>query len=388
MNTQDKFMQLALELALKGKGRTSPNPMVGAVVVKDSKVVGCGYHRRVGGPHAEVFALNMAKGEAKGASLYVNLEPCSVFGRTPPCVEKIISRGISEVIIAMEDPNPLNNGKGIKLLRSSNIKVKVGILRKDAVKINEVFIKYITKRLPFLTVKIAQSLDGKIATKTGDSQWITGSCARRYVHQLRRETDAILVGVNTIIKDNPLLRSRLRYAKNISKEAQPIKIVVDSRLKTPPHARIFGQESPAKVIIATTKCAPPKKIKQLSKYAEIIAFSTQDNRVNPVRDFATSGSKKDISNRVNLQDLMRTLAEREITSVFVEGGGELTASLLKEKLVDKVLFFIAPKIVGGREAITSVEGEGILKVSQAIKLKDIEITRFGEDILFQAYPVY
>ncbi len=381
MNTEEKFIQLALELALKGKGRTSPNPMVGAVVVKGSKVVGCGYHRRVGGPHAEVSALNMAEGKAKGASLYVNLEPCSVFGRTPPCVEKIISSGISEVIIAMEDPNPLNNGRGIKLLRSSGIKVKVGILKKGAIKINEVFIKYITKRLPFLTVKIAQSLDGKIATKGGDSQWITGSRARRYVHQLRRETDAVLVGVNTIIKDNPLLTSRLRYAKNISEETQPIKIVVDSRLKTPPHARIFSQRSPAKVIIATTKCAPPKKIKQLGRYAEIIAFSAQDNRVNPVRN-------RRYSNRVNLQDLMRTLAEREITSVFVEGGGELTASLLKEKLVDKVLFFIAPKIVGGRDAITSVEGEGILKVSQAIRLKGIEITRFGEDILLTGSPVY
>lgn len=362
-------MQQALELALKGEGRTSPNPLVGAVVVKDGKIVGCGYHRKAGGKHAEIFALNQAKSRAKGGSLYVTLEPCSVFGKTPPCVGKIISSGISEVFIGMADPNPLNKGKGIKILRSSGIKVKVGILRKDLIKLNEVFVKYITKRLPFVTIKIAQSLDGKIATRTGDSRWITGSHARRYVHQLRSKTDAILVGVNTIIKDNPLLTSRLRYSRNISRERQPIKIVVDSTLRIPVQARIFSQESPAKVIVATTKFAPPKKIEILSKYAEIIVFGDKDNRIS-------------------LQNLMRTLAEREITSVFVEGGGEVAASLLKEKLVDKVLFFIAPKIIGGRDAITSVEGEGILKINQAIGLKDIEIIRFGEDILLRGYPVY
>jgi diaminohydroxyphosphoribosylaminopyrimidine deaminase/5-amino-6-(5-phosphoribosylamino)uracil reductase len=367
MNEEEKFMRLSLELALKGK--TSPNPKVGAVVVKDGKVVGCGYHRKAGGRHAEIFALNQAKGKAKGGSLYVSLEPCSIFGRTPPCVEKIISSGITEVIVGMKDPNPLNNGKGIERLRASGIKVKVGILRKDSAKINEVFTKYITKGMPFVTVKIAQSLDGKIATKVGDSRWITANSARRYVHKLRREADAILVGVNTIIKDNPLLTTRLRYTKNISAERQPIKIIVDSQLKTPPQAQIFSQRSPAKVIIATTKSAPQKKIKALNKYAEVVIFG-------------------DKNKRVNLRSLMRNLAAREITNIFVEGGGELIASLLKEKLVDKVLFFIAPKIIGGRDALTSVEGEGIAKVSQAIRLKGIEITRFGEDILLEGYPLY
>lgn len=367
--TWAEFMRLALELALKGKGRTSPNPMVGAVVVKDGRVIGTGYHKKAGGKHAEVFALNQAKGKAKGGSLYVNLEPCSAFGRTPPCTEKIISSGISEVIVGMKDINPLNSGKGIRILRTFGIKVRVGISGEDAVRINEVFIKCINKKLPFLTVKIAQSLDGKIATKTGDSRWITGKSARKCVHQLRRETDAVLTGINTIIKDDPLLTSRWRHTRSISKERQPIKIVVDSKLRISPQARIFSPESPAKVILATTKSASLKKIKVLSKYAKVIVSEGKDNRVN-------------------LCNLMKTLAKMEITSLFVEGGGELTASLLKDKLVDKVLFFIAPSIIGGRDAPTSIEGEGILEINQVVRLKDIETIRLGEDLLIQGYPVY
>lgn len=369
MNRENRFMRMAWELALKGKGKTSPNPMVGAVVVKNGRVIGRGYHKKAGGPHAEVFALNEAKGRARGGTLYVTLEPCSVFGRTPPCVEKIISHGIRQVIIGAKDPNPLNNGRGIRALRSFGIKVKVGVLKDALTGINEVFIKYSTKRLPFVTLKIAQSLDGKIATKTGDSRWISGGSARRYVHRLRRETDAVLIGVNTIIKDNPLLTSRLSYCKSASSQNQPLKIVVDTKLKTPLRARIFSRESPAKVIIATAKSAPERKIKALSKYAKLITFDTKNGGVN-------------------LKSLMKTLAGMEISSVLVEGGGKIAASLLKERLVDKVLFFVAPKIIGGKEALTSVEGEGIPRVSRAIKLKDIEITRFGEDILLQAYPVY
>lgn len=364
----ENFMELALKLALKGKGRTSPNPMVGAVVVNDGRIVGQGYHRGAGLPHAEVNALRMAGRNAFGATLYVTLEPCTFFGKTPPCVNAIIDSGLKKVVIATKDPNPLNNGSGIRFLRSRGIEVNVGILRDVAKKTNEIFFKFITKGLPFVMVKVAQTLDGKIATVAGDSKWITGEASRRWVHRLRGQIDAILVGAGTVLKDDPLLTPRLPRQSPTTR--LPIRVVVDSRLKVPPTSRILKDTSLSKTIIATTRFASKERIKTLEEKGVKVLLI------------------KDKNGKVLLKSLIRELGRMEITSLVIEGGGNVIASAFRERIVDKVMFFIAPKIVGGREALTSVEGEGVENINKAIKLRDITIRRFGKDILIEGYPIY
>ncbi|MCX5716241.1 MAG: bifunctional diaminohydroxyphosphoribosylaminopyrimidine deaminase/5-amino-6-(5-phosphoribosylamino)uracil reductase RibD, partial [Candidatus Omnitrophica bacterium] len=326
----DKFyMRLALVLAQKGRGGTSPNPMVGAVIVKNNKIVGLAYHKEAGGPHAEAAALKEAGKSAKGAALYINLEPCAHFGRTPPCTQAIIKSGIKKVIAAMKDPNPIIAGRGFVRLKKNGIKVAAGTLEDEAKILNEVFIKYITKKMPFVIVKAAQSLDGKIAAKTGDSKWITSEESRRYVHRLRSQVDAVMVGAGTVVKDDPLLTSRVS-------EKQPVKVIVDSELKISHSAKIFSKESPAKVILATTAKATKNRIEKFRNIgAEVLVLKKKNSMVG-------------------LRQLMKELAKREITSILVEGGGELIGSLVDEKLVDKFSIFIAPKIIGGKEAITSV----------------------------------
>lgn len=354
------FMELAMRLALKAKGMTSPNPMVGALVVKNGRIVGRSYHKGIGLPHAEVVALDKAGKLAKGATLYVSLEPCTHFGRTPPCVDRIIRSGVKEVIIGTIDPNPLNNGRGIKILKTHNIKVKVGFLEDKLSKLNEVFIKYITKRTPFVTVKVGESLDGKIATKTGDSKWITSDQARAFSHRMRSNYDAIIVGVNTILRDNPKLDAW--FAKK-----QPIKIVVDSQLSTPEDANIFNKFS--SVIIVTLPSKPGQETenrKILSQRAKILEV-------------------KEKAGQINLRDMMKKLAQLEITNILVEGGGTLIGLLFDEGLVDKILFFISPKIIGGKEAISSVMGRGVTRVDKAVKLKEIKLRRIGEDFLIEGY---
>lgn len=354
------FMNLAIKLALKAKGKTSPNPVVGALVVKNNRILGRGYHKKAGLAHAEVVALGDAAKLSKGATLYVTLEPCTHFGRTPPCVDKIIKSGIKEVIVGMLDPNPLNNGRGINILKQNNIKVKVGFLEDKLKKINEVFIKYITKRIPFVTVKVAQSLDGRIATRTGDSKWITSDRTRSYAHHIRQNYDAIMVGVNTILRDNPKLDTW--FSKK-----QPIKIVVDSQLSTPQDANIFFGNS--RVILVTLPAFPGQETenrKILAKKARILEV-------------------KERTGQVNLKDMMKKLAKDGITNILVEGGGTLIGSLFDEGLVDKILFFIALKIIGGKEAISSVMGKGISRIDNAIRLKDINLRRFGEDFLVEGY---
>ncbi|MCX5686723.1 MAG: bifunctional diaminohydroxyphosphoribosylaminopyrimidine deaminase/5-amino-6-(5-phosphoribosylamino)uracil reductase RibD [Candidatus Omnitrophica bacterium] len=343
MNIDEKYMRVALDLAKKGKGFTSPNPMVGAVIVKNGRIVGKGYHKRCGSAHAEVNALKNAAKFAKGATIYVSLEPCGHFGRTPPCTDALVESGIKRTVIAMKDPNPANNGRGIKKLVKSGIRVKVGILKEEAARLNKPYIKFITKKMPYVTVKIAESLDGKIATRTGESRWITGDDSRRFVHDLRARSDAVMVGVNTVIKDDPLLLSRT------SKGRQPIRIIVDSHFRTPKNARIFSEVKRSPVIVATTKKNGP-----------------------------------DPFSRVDLKALLKVLAKREIANILVEGGGELVASLVENRLVDKFLFFIAPKIIGGRLAKTAVEGTGVDRISRAIPLKFVKIKRFKEDILIEA----
>jgi len=354
------FMNLAMNLALKAKGRTSPNPIVGALVVKNGRIVGTGYHEKAGLPHAEIIALDEAAAKAKGAILYVTLEPCTHFGKTPPCVDRIIKSRVKEVIVGMVDPNPLNNGRGIKILRQHKIKVQVGFLENELSRINEAFIKYITKRMPLVTVKVAQSLDGKIATYTCDSKWITSDKSRAFSHRLRQNYDAIMVGVNTILRDNPKLD--VWFSKR-----QPIKIVVDSQLSIHECANIFSKNS--QVIIVTLPSLPGQETenrKILSEKAKILE----------VREKA---------GQINLKDAMKKLAQLEITSILVEGGGTLIGSLFDEGIVDKVLFFISPKIIGGKEAISSVMGKGVVRIDKAVKLKEVKLKRIGEDFLIEGY---
>jgi len=360
MNIHEKYMNLAFNLALKGKGKTSPNPMVGALVVKDGRIIGRGYHKQAGLAHAEVIALEQAGAKANGATLYVTLEPCTHFGRTPPCVHKIIASGIARVIVGMVDPNPINNGKGIEVLRQNKIKVEVGFLEEKLKKLNEVFIKYITKKMPFITVKVGQSLDGKIATKTGDSKWITSDKSRSYAHRLRANYDAVMVGVNTILRDNP--RLNVWFSKK-----RIVKIVVDSQLSIPEDANIFSKDS--SVIIATLATLPGQE--------------TENRRI--LAQKAKILDVKEKAGQVNLKDMLKKLARMEISNILVEGGGTLIGSLFDEGLVDKVMFFISPKIIGGKDAFSSVMGSGVSRIEKAIKLKDVHLRRIGQDFLIEGY---
>lgn len=357
--TDEYYMGLALKLALKAKGKTSPNPLVGSLVVKAGRIVGRGFHAKAGLAHAEVIALDKAGNKARGATLYVTLEPCAHTGKTPPCVNRIIESGIKEVVVGMIDPNPLNNGRGLMLLKQNNIKVKVGFLEDQLRKINESFIKYITARIPFVTVKVGQSLDGRIATRTGDSKWITSDKSRSFAHKLRQDYDAIMVGVNTVLRDNPRLNTW-------SSQKKLIKIIIDSNLSTPENSDIFSGD--AQVIIITLPSRPGQETenrKSLSVKAKILEV-------------------KEKSGQINLRDALKKLAQLQISSIIVEGGGTLIGSLFDEKLVDKVLFFISPKIIGGRDAVSSVMGTGVKHVNQAIKLHNLKIRRFDEEFLIEA----
>lgn len=360
MNIDERYMRIAINLAKKAQGLTHPNPIVGAVVVKNNRIVAKGYHKACGLPHAEVNALKAAGREAKGAALYVTLEPCDHFGRTPPCTNAIIRSGIKEVVMAMKDPNPINNGRGVLKLKRHGLNVACGMLEGEAMAMNKPYIKFITKRLPYITIKVAQSIDGKIATSTGDSRWISSEESRRYVHMLRGKADAVMVGVNTVIKDDPLLLSKT------SKGKQPVRVVVDSRLRTPIDAKIFSNLNRSQVIIATTKFASVIKARQYeARGAKVLRLASEEKRVG-------------------LKNLFKTLGKMGMIDVLVEGGGELAASLVESGLVDRFLFFIAPRIIGGRNAVTSVEGRGVKNISNSVVLKNIKIKRFADDILIDA----
>jgi diaminohydroxyphosphoribosylaminopyrimidine deaminase/5-amino-6-(5-phosphoribosylamino)uracil reductase len=353
-------MGLALKLALKAKGKTFPNPMVGALVVKDGKIIGKGFHARAGLPHAEVIALDEAGKKAKGAVLYVTLEPCVHFGRTPPCVNRIIDSKVKEVVIGMVDPNPLNNGKGLAMLRQCGIRVRCAVLEDKLRKLNAVFVKYITKKMPFVTVKAAQSLDGRIATKTGDSKWITTDKSRSLAHRMRAEFDAVMVGVNTVLRDNPKLDAWFS-------RRQPVKVIVDSQLSTPDKSNVFSDGSP--VVIITLPSRPGQETenrKALALKAKILEVKEKDGQIN-------------------LKDMLKKLLRMGIGNILVEGGGTLHGSLFDEGLVDKVMFFISPRIIGGKEAISSVMGKGVSRVEKAVRLKDVTLSRLAEDILVEGY---
>ncbi|MBI3616215.1 MAG: bifunctional diaminohydroxyphosphoribosylaminopyrimidine deaminase/5-amino-6-(5-phosphoribosylamino)uracil reductase RibD [Candidatus Omnitrophica bacterium] len=359
LSQDEQWMRMALRLAARGRLTTRPNPMVGAVVVRSGRIVGSGFHRAAGKPHAEILALRQAGASAVGATLYVSLEPCAHTGRTPPCAEAIAAAGIRRVVAAMIDPNPKTNGRGLRWLRGHGIRTKVGILGEEAKRLNEVFITWIRKRRPFVTVKVAQSLDGKIATRTGESRWISGLEARAWVHRLRAQVDAVLIGVETVLKDDPLLTVHSAKGNN------PIRVVLDSHLRTLANARLFSSCSP--VLIAAARGASYQKEKKLRQAgAEILRLPARDGRVD-------------------LQALLRQLARREISHLLIEGGGETIASAFAARAVDRVCWIVAPLVVGGRQAPTAVEGMGVSSLNQAVRLKDLSVQHLGPDLLLQGY---
>jgi diaminohydroxyphosphoribosylaminopyrimidine deaminase / 5-amino-6-(5-phosphoribosylamino)uracil reductase len=365
MEADERYMWLALDLAAQGLGSTSPNPMVGAVLVKNGEIIATGFHQKAGGPHAEVIALDAAGDEARGATLYVTLEPCSHTGKTPPCTDRIIEAGVRKVVAAMQDPNPLINGQGLKKLAAAGIKVKSGVLQDKAERLNEAFVKYITQKRPFVTMKAAMTMDGKIATRTKASRWISGERSREFGHRLRHQNDAIMVGIGTLLADNPSLTTRLPEGGR-----DPLRIVVDSGGKTPLAAKVVT-ERPENTLIFTTDQAPEAQVEALRRAgAEVIRFTAQGD------------------GRVPLDAVMDELGRREITSVLVEGGSSLNFSLLESALVDKVYFFVAPLVFGGDAAPSPVGGQGVATVEEAWRVHDIEISRYESDILITGYITY
>lgn len=361
----EKFMSLAVKLARRRLGRTTPNPEVGAVLVKDGRVVGQGYHRAAGEPHAEVEAIRAAGADAKGAELFVTLEPCNHHGRTPPCTNAIREAGIRKVWYGVDDPNPGVRGGGANTLREAGIEVVGHVHEKGCRRVNEVYLTNVTLRRPFVYLKLAMSLDGRIATRTGDSQWITSEASRRRVHRLRDRVSAIAVGIGTVLADNPSLTTRLPHGRG----HDPIRIVLDSNLRTPPDAAIFNSSSSAALIIATRRDPPADRRIILEKLGA---------KVLP-----TAGQTC-----VDLEDLFRRLYRAEITSVLIEGGSGVAWAALNARVVDRCLFFYAPIIIGGEEALTGVGGVGVSKLEYAPKLVDVQFSRVGPDLLLNGRVEY
>lgn len=354
MASDIEYMRRALELAAKGRGRTSPNPMVGCVAVRGDAAIGEGYHEKAGGPHAEVNAIRAA-GNVAGATLYVTLEPCCFEGRTPPCTNLLIAQKPARVVVAMADPNPKVAGRGIQLLREAGIHVDVGMLESEARQLNEVFVKYIATGMPFVIAKCAMSLDGKLATRTGDSRWITSETSRRLVHELRNEVDAILVGSRTVMLDDPSLTTRLPGGGR-----DPIRVILDAGDYLDHSRRVFHLESAAPTWVA----------------------------VPDDRDFEGAAETLRVpktANGLDLRVLMRELAKRQVTSVLIEGGGSTLGSAFEAGIVDKIMFFVAPKIIGGTAAVSAVGGAGVARMADAIQLCRMQFRPSGEDFLVEAY---
>jgi diaminohydroxyphosphoribosylaminopyrimidine deaminase/5-amino-6-(5-phosphoribosylamino)uracil reductase len=370
MTSRDEtMMRLALRLARRGYGATSPNPMVGAVLVRNGKIIGRGWHRSAGRPHAEIEALRDAArrgNQPSGATLYVTLEPCCTHGRTPPCTDAIIAAGIKKVVTAATDPNPAHCGKAFRLLRRKGIEVVTDILAAEATQLNEAFNHWIVHHTPFVIVKSAMTLDGKIATASGESKWITGPRARQYGMKLRTGADAILVGINTILADDPQLTVReFRNPKSEIRKGTCRRIVLDSRARTPLTARVVSDEDAELTTVVVTKSAPQRRVVALSKRVNVF--------VAPERD-----------GRIDLKWLMAALGKEEVTALLVEGGGEVNASFLLGGLAHRVAFFYAPKILGGRDARKAVAADGVKRVADMIRLTNVEWQRLGPDLLLNA----
>ncbi|MGG6309641.1 bifunctional diaminohydroxyphosphoribosylaminopyrimidine deaminase/5-amino-6-(5-phosphoribosylamino)uracil reductase RibD [Paenibacillus macerans] len=357
------YMALALDMAERAQGQTGTNPVVGCVIVKDGALVGLGTHLQRGTPHAEVHALNMAGSQAEGSTAYVTLEPCSHHGLTPPCAERLIHDKVVRVVVACEDPNPLVAGKGIGMLRAAGIEVEVGVLRDRALKLNRRFIKFITAGLPYVTIKTASTLDGKIASRTGDSKWISNEKAREIVHTMRHRHQAIMVGVSTITADDPQLTTRLSVPG-----LSPVRVIADSRLRVPETAKVLS-DGLAPTIILTTEQADPAKADRLTERgAEILRCG--------------SGPQ------VDLREALAQLGKRGISSVLVEGGGRLNGSLLEQRLVDEIVLFIAPKLIGGREAAANFSFDGYDLMQDAVSLRDIEVEQIGDNVCIRGIPTW
>jgi len=353
-------MKKALRLAVRGVGKTSPNPMVGALVVRGRKILGKGYHRRYGEDHAEVIALKNAKGVVRGTSMYVTLEPCCHHGWTPPCVDALIGAGIGRVVIGTPDPNPKVSGRGIQILRDRGIRVKVGVLEERCRKLNEAYFKFIQTGIPFVTLKFAQSLDGRIATKTGNSQWISSPETLRLAHRMRSIHDGVLVGIGTALADDPSLTVRLVKGNN------PQRIIVDGRLRMPLTAKVLNDEMVDRTIIAVEEGANQKKARDVQDLGAEILWVARNRR-----------------GELDLNDLLKQLGKMGVTSILVEGGARVITSFLRERLVDKIIIVIAPKLIGeGIEAIRDLE---IRELDDAMRIFGMKTRRLGEDIIIEGY---
>ena len=355
-------MQLAVDLAIKGTGFTNPNPLVGAVIVKDGRIIGQGYHKAFGGAHAEVEAIRSANESIEGATMYVTLEPCSHHGKTPPCCERIVESKIKKVYVSTVDPNPIVSGQGIAYLRQHGIEVEIGCLRSVSEKMNEIFNKYITTRRPFVLLKAGMTLDGKIATANGDSKWITSNHSRQIVHKLRQQYRAILVGVNTVIADNPSLTCRLNQEVK-----QPVRIILDTHVRAPIKAKVFNDEYAHLTYLVCKEEVSDYDLKSfIDRGIKIIKCKLQNGRID-------------------LNILMENLGEMGIDSVLIEGGSDVHFSAIESGVVDKIMLFIAPKIIGGKQAKSVIGGDGISWIKDAINVKDVTVKMEEEDIQVEGY---
>lgn len=356
-------MRMALSLARKGLGTTSPNPMVGAVLVKGGKIVGKGYHKKAGSNHAEVVALSDAKDEAKGSILYVNLEPCVHFGKTPPCADALIEAGVKKVVVSMLDPNPQVNGRGLQKLKKAGIDVKVGVLEDEAKRLNEAFIVSMERKRPFFILKAASSLDGKIATKTCDSRWISNEESRKYTNNLRAVSDGILVGINTVIADNPLLVPKIVKPKKI-----PHRIILDSKLRIPLACDVVKTSEKYPTLIFTGEDSrADKEVKLKSMGINVIKVPRNDN------------------GRVSLKHICDELYNRGIANVLIEGGGEINSAFMQEGLIDKVFFFYGSILIGGKGAFNLIGGKGIDFLKDAYRIDIVSLKRFKDNICVEGY---
>ena len=353
---EEKFLRFACRLARKAAGRTSPNPQVGAVLVKRGKIVGSGYHKFAGGDHAEIAALKRAGARARGATLYITLEPCSHQGRTPPCTGALIRAGVKEVVCGVPDPNPLVAGSGFRQLRRAGIKVRTGVLENECRALIEAFAKFITHGAPLVTLKLAASLDGRIAAKGGDARWISGAKSRAAAHRLRNEVDAVIVGLGTVAADDPQLTCRIAGGRN------PRRVILDSRLRIPLSAKLLRLPDAEKTIIAVGADVSPARVR---------AFEARGIQVwrLPLR-----------AGRIAWRPLLRRLAADGVVSVMIEGGAAVAASAIKEKIIDKILFFFAPKILGG-DGLPMIEALGLRRVKQAVAVKNLRIMPSGDDLM-------
>lgn len=362
MTNHEFYMELALNNARAMKGQTDPNPLVGSIIVNDNRIVGVGTHLKAGEPHAEIHAIQMAGEKAEGGTIYVTLEPCSHHGRTGPCANAIVEAGIKKVVIATLDPNPIVSGNGVKILEQAGIEVIIGVHEETSRKMNEVFNKFIVENKPFVTLKAGITLDGKIATHSFDSKWITSEEARLDVHHLRNEHMAILVGVNTVIADNPELTTRIPNGRN------PIRVILDSTLKIPLDRKVISDKLADTWIFTSSNYDIEKKTILTNMGISV---------------FHTTGSEQ-----VNPSEVVQILGEKGISSLLIEGGGTINAAFLENKLIDKAVIYIAPKFVGGKHAPTFLEGSGIDKMGNAIELQDADIVKIGKDFKFVGYPSY